>query len=69
MAKFSPAVRLKMILEAKTAYIQRGWAMENDTIQFGEPQELSSLVPVADTATLYVSKTADPAGGRKAPTQ
>jgi len=69
MAKFSPATRLKLMQEVKTAYLQRGWAMDNDTIQFGEPQELSTLVPVADTATLFVSKTTDPANGRKAPAQ
>jgi hypothetical protein len=69
MAKYSPATRLKLMQEVKTAYLQRGWAMDNDTIQFGEPQELSTLVPVTDTATLFVSKTTDPAGGRKAPAQ
>ncbi len=67
MAKFTPAARLKMIQEADAMYLQRGWLLEDDTLSFGQPQELSVAVPATDVAALYVSKTTDPIGGRKSP--
>jgi competence ComEA-like helix-hairpin-helix protein len=62
-----PALRKPLIEEGKKMFIQRGYVLPNGSVGCGVPCELTPTVMTVDKqVTLFISRTAEPQGGRQA---